>query len=135
MGRSNKASRRVGSRRAFLDLCGPSTMTSSSFLRLFPDTPALSPEGGMLRDASVSMDERLRMSIYGKKIGGSSWEKVGRNSKKLNGLNLSIPARDDGPQDFRGPTWLGQLIMMSHRSFSVVTGRVVTPCARCPDQW
>lgn len=53
-------------------------MTSSSFLRLFPDTPALSPEGGMLRDASVSMDERLRMSIYEKnrwfKL-GESWEK------------------------------------------------------------
>jgi hypothetical protein len=78
------------------------------------------------------MDERLRMSIYKKKIGGSSREKVGRNSEKLNGLNLSIPARDDGPQDFRGPAWLGQL--MSHRSFSVVTGRVVTPWARCLDQ-
>ena len=67
VGRSNRASRRVGSRRAFLDLCGPSTMTSSIFFRLFPDGPVLSPEGRMLRDASVSMDERLRMSIYIKK--------------------------------------------------------------------
>ena len=60
--RSNKASR-VDSRWAFVDLCGPSTMTSSVFLRLFPNTPVLSPEGGKLTGASVSMDERLRMSI------------------------------------------------------------------------
>jgi len=81
VGRSNKASRRVGSRRAFLDLCGPSPMTSSIFLRLFPDTPVLSPEGGMLRDASVSMDERLRMSIYEKKSVVQAGRKLGETVK------------------------------------------------------